>query len=96
MLQVLVGRVDLDLPLPVAIAAPRATQRNTPTVVAEPDFPRAPFEALGHAFSLAPGSVPEIGAAAGVEFLDDGRLLAAAEPVRRGGGSAGVVRPAAR
>jgi gamma-glutamyltranspeptidase/glutathione hydrolase len=36
----------------------------------------------------------EIGAATGIEFLDNGRLLAVAEPVRRGGGSAAVVRPA--
>ena len=36
---------------------------------------------------------PEIGAATGIEFLRDGRLLAAAEPVRRGGGSAAVVTP---
>jgi gamma-glutamyltranspeptidase/glutathione hydrolase len=28
-----------------------------------------------------------------VEFLPDGRLLAAAETVRRGGGSARVVQP---
>jgi hypothetical protein len=38
--------------------------------------------ALGHVF--APN--PEIGAATGVEFLPDGQLVAAAEPVRRGGG----------
>ena len=44
---------------------------------------------LGHAF--APN--PEIGAATGVEFLPDGQVLAAAEPVRRGGGSAAVVKP---
>jgi gamma-glutamyltranspeptidase/glutathione hydrolase len=35
----------------------------------------------------------EIGAATGVEFLPRGRLLAAAEPVRRGTGSAAVVWP---
>jgi len=35
----------------------------------------------------------EIGAATGIEFLGGGRMLAAAEPQRRGGGSAGVVRP---
>jgi gamma-glutamyltranspeptidase/glutathione hydrolase len=29
----------------------------------------------------------------GVEFLPDGQVVAAAEPVRRGGGSAAVVRP---
>jgi gamma-glutamyltranspeptidase / glutathione hydrolase len=35
----------------------------------------------------------EIGAVTGLEFLSGGRVLAAAEPVRRGGGSAAVVRP---
>jgi gamma-glutamyltranspeptidase/glutathione hydrolase len=45
------------------------------------------LEALGHEFT----PVDEIGAATGVEFLPGGLLLAAAEPVRRGGGSAGVV-----
>jgi gamma-glutamyltranspeptidase/glutathione hydrolase len=37
--------------------------------------------------------VAEIGAATGAEFLPDGRLEAAAEPVRRGGGDAEVVNP---
>src|SRR6185436_9584160 len=35
-LQILVGRIDLGMTLPEALAAPRATQRNTATVVAEP------------------------------------------------------------
>ena len=35
----------------------------------------------------------EIGAATGIEFLRGGRVLAAAEPMRRGGGSAAVERP---
>ena len=35
----------------------------------------------------------EIGAVTGIEFLDRGRVLAAAEPTRRGGGSAATVRP---
>ena len=35
----------------------------------------------------------EIGAAAGGEFLRDGQVAAAAEPVRRGRGSSAVVRP---
>jgi gamma-glutamyltranspeptidase / glutathione hydrolase len=80
--------------LPEAIAAARASQRNTAAVQAEPAFlasPEAPeLTALGHV--LAPN--PEIGAATGVEFLPDGRVVAAAEPVRRGGGSAAVVKPA--
>ncbi|GAA1813886.1 gamma-glutamyltransferase [Luedemannella flava] len=89
-LQVLVNRLDLGMSLPEAIAAPRATQRNTATVPAEPGFDRAALEALGHVFT----TMAEIGAATGVELLPDGRVVAVAEPVRRGGGTAGVVRPA--
>jgi gamma-glutamyltranspeptidase/glutathione hydrolase len=90
-LQILMNRLDLGLTLPDAIAAPRATQRNTATVQAEPGFDpdRPGLEALGHVF--APN--PEIGAATGIEFLSNGRLLAAAEPTRRGGGAAAVVSP---
>ncbi len=36
---------------------------------------------------------PEIGAATGIEFLSGGGVLAAAEPTRRGGGSAMVEVP---
>lgn len=85
-LQVLVNRLDLGMTLPEAIAAPRATQRNTASVQAEPTFPRTDLEALGHTFA----DNPEIGAATGIELTPDG-FVAAAEPVRRGGGSAGVV-----
>jgi gamma-glutamyltranspeptidase/glutathione hydrolase len=92
-LQILVDRLDLGLTLPEAIADPRLSQRNTTTTQAEPAFltttTAAALQARGHVFS----STPEIGAATGVEFLHGGRLLAAAEPVRRGGGSAMVVRP---
>ena len=91
-LHVLVNRLDQGLTLLEAIAAPRASQRNTPTVTAEPAF-RAAFgpalEALGHSFA----DTAEIGAATGVEFLPDRRLRAVAEPARRGGGSAAVVSP---
>jgi gamma-glutamyltranspeptidase/glutathione hydrolase len=38
--------------------------------------------------------VAEIGAATGIVVAPDGSILAAAEPVRRGGGSAMVVQPA--
>ena len=93
-LQILVNRLDLGMSLPEAIAAARATQRNTTAVQAEPAFLAAPeaaaLAALGHAFTTN----PEIGAATAVEFLGHGRLLAAAEPSRRGGGAAGVVKPA--
>jgi gamma-glutamyltranspeptidase/glutathione hydrolase len=91
--QILLNRIDLGMTLSEAIAAPRASQRNTTTVQAEPRFLESPeakeLMALGHTFT----TTPEIGAATGVEFLPDGRVLAAAEPVRRGGGSAAVVKP---
>ena len=41
-------------------------------------------------------SAAEIGAVAALEFRPGGYVLAAAEPDRRGGGSAGVVVPTAR
>ena len=92
-LQILIDRLDLGLTLPQAIADPRLSQRNTATTQAEPAFLATPeaaaLQARGHVFS----STPEIGAATGIEFLEDDRLLAAAEPVRRGGGSAMVVSP---
>ncbi|MER7728634.1 gamma-glutamyltransferase [Streptomyces sp. NPDC096323] len=95
-LQTLTGTVDRGLPLVDAIAAPRASQRNAAATELEPGLwnspVRARLEALGHVFKLN----PEIGAATGVQRLPDGRWLAAAETVRRGGGSAMVVRPAGR
>jgi gamma-glutamyltranspeptidase/glutathione hydrolase len=91
--QILLNRIDLSMTLPEAIAAARASQRNTAAVVAEPEFLDSPerlaLEGLGHTFS----TMAEIGAATGVEFLPNGQVIAAAEPVRRGGGSAAVVRP---
>jgi gamma-glutamyltranspeptidase / glutathione hydrolase len=94
-LQMLVERIDLGASLPQAIAAPRASQRNTDATTAEPAFLASPeaaaLAARGHTFT----STPEIGAATGIEFIGRrGRVLAAAEPLRRGGGSAMVARPA--
>jgi gamma-glutamyltranspeptidase/glutathione hydrolase len=92
-LQILVDRLDLGMTLPQAIADPRASQRNALNTGAEPAFlatpERAALEARGHHFVNA----GEIGAAAGIEFLAGGRVLAAAEPVRRGGGSAMTEQP---
>jgi gamma-glutamyltranspeptidase/glutathione hydrolase len=92
-LQVLLERLDLGATLPRAIASPRASQRNTATTVAEPAFiASAEATALvgrGHVFT----PTPEIGAVTGIEFLGEGRVQAAAEPTRRGGGSAMVERP---
>ncbi|MEU0553790.1 gamma-glutamyltransferase [Dactylosporangium sp. NPDC006015] len=89
-LQILINRIDLGMTLPQALAAPRATQRNTAAVVAEPAFISGPGVALGtlgHTFT----PMAEIGAATAIEFLPRGKLLACAEPVRRGTGSAGTV-----
>jgi gamma-glutamyltranspeptidase/glutathione hydrolase len=92
-LQILVNVFDFEMSLPDAIAAPRASQRNTPSVAAEPAFISAwggPLGERGHTFS----SVSEIGAATGIAFLPGGVVQAAAEPTRRGGGSAMVEEPA--
>ena len=74
-LQMLLERIALGSPLPAAIAAPRASQRNTAQTIAEPDFiASSEAEALGacdHLFT----STPEIGAATGIEFLDGHRVL---------------------
>ena len=92
-LQVLIDRLDLGASLPQAIVAPRASQRNTATTVAEPAFVSSPegqalASVYGHAFTTSPTT--EIGAVTAIEFLGRGRVLAAAEPQRRGGGSAMV------
>ena len=99
-LQVLLNRIDGGMTLPEAVAAPRASQRNTANVTAEQAFIDRYGAALGgygHRFAVAgpPGSsASEIGAVAAIELGPDGTLTAVAEPTRRGGGAAGVVRPA--
>jgi gamma-glutamyltranspeptidase / glutathione hydrolase len=103
-LQILVNRIDLGMSLPDAIAAPRASQRNTATTQAEPAFIAASttpgLEALGHKFAISDISPldptikisPDIGVASALEFRPGGQVLAAGEPARRGGSAAGVVR----
>lgn len=100
-LQTLINRIDLGMSIEDALAAPRASQRNTEKVTAEQAFIDAPYgkdlaTRYGHNFAAAgtPGtSAAEIGAATAIEFLDDNKVVAVAEPARRGGGSAMVVRP---
>ena len=97
-LQTLVNRIDRGMDLPAAVAAPRATQRNTATVTAEPSFVSRygpALSALGHVLVPAGdglGSAAEIGAATAIELGPGGRQVAVAEPERRGGGAAGVVK----
>jgi gamma-glutamyltranspeptidase/glutathione hydrolase len=99
-LQMLVNRLDLGMTIEEAIAAPRAAQRNTANVTAEPEFITAWGAALapyghtlvksGDAFT----SAAEIGAATAIEFGPGGLFTAVSEPRRRGGGSALVLVPA--
>ena len=88
-----VGRGESLLPyaaqLLAALDDQTAASSILRSVLAEPGFPRGELEALGHIFA----NTGEIGAATGIEILEDGRLQAVAEPERRGGGSAGVVSP---
>ncbi|WP_061299447.1 gamma-glutamyltransferase [Herbidospora cretacea] len=90
-LQILVNRFTFGMSLPDALAAPRASQRNTAATQAEQAFidrygPE--LTAKGHTFT----PTPEIGAATALEFLRHGKVQAVAEPARRGGGSALVVK----
>ncbi|MFD4638648.1 gamma-glutamyltransferase [Lentzea sp. NPDC058436] len=90
--QILTGRLDRKLSLLDAVAAPRASQRNAATTPAEAAFiaasTTAGLQAIGHRFSQN----AEIGAATAVERTKDGRWRAVAEPTRRGGGAARVVK----
>jgi gamma-glutamyltranspeptidase/glutathione hydrolase len=94
-LEILANRFDLGESLPDAIAAPRAVERNSIPAQAEQAFIDSPagqgLMGLGHQF--APPAPPgEIGAATGIE-VHGPEMTAAAEPQRRGVGSAGVVSP---
>lgn len=90
-LQTLLNQFDAKMSLPQAIEAPRASQRNSATTTAEPKFIErygAALQARGHAF--APQDY--IGIAAGLRLFPGGRMQAATESWRGGGGSAMVVR----
>jgi gamma-glutamyltranspeptidase/glutathione hydrolase len=97
-LQILVNRIDLGMTLPQAVAAPRASQRNTASTPAEPEFiARYASKLAPYGQQLTPSgdtftSAAEIGAAAAIEVDGKGRMTAVAEPTRRGSGSARVVR----
>jgi gamma-glutamyltranspeptidase/glutathione hydrolase len=92
-LQILMNNLDFGMTLPEAISEPRLSQRNTTATNAEPQFLGTPEAAAllarGHSFA----ETAEIGAATGIAFLPGGQVQAAAEPVRRGGGSAAVTDP---
>jgi gamma-glutamyltranspeptidase/glutathione hydrolase len=104
-LQILVNRIDLGMPLSKALWAPRASQRNATTTDAEKKFydsstAKTLTSQYGESFKLVTGDVTPldsyIGNATGVQALPHGRYQAVAEKVREGGGSALVVRHATR
>ena len=98
-LQILLNHIDFGMSLEKAIAAPRVGNFNSPASSAEQAFVDLPVaktleSRYGQQFSVVSGVTPldsEIGAATGIRLLPHHRFLAAAEPVRRGGGSALVV-----
>jgi gamma-glutamyltranspeptidase/glutathione hydrolase len=101
--QILLNRIDFGMSLPDAVAAPRLSQRNsgseqrTQTEAAFLATPEAAaLRARGQDFYVGTGTGAEIGAATAIEFLGRGAIQVAAEPARRGGGSAAVVNGAAR
>jgi gamma-glutamyltranspeptidase / glutathione hydrolase len=102
-LQTIVNHVDFGMPLPDALAAPRVSQRNSPTSLAEPDFYNSALAKqlttqFGEKFSEATGPIVPLdyypGDATALQLLGHGVDEAIAEPVRLYGGSALVVNPA--
>ncbi|WP_344044353.1 gamma-glutamyltransferase [Nocardioides panacihumi] len=96
--QLLLDRVDRGMTIAQAMAEPRVSNTNTAVSTAEPAFiakygaALAPYgqqlQASGDTFTGA----QEIGAATAIEIGRRGLLTAVAEPTRRGGGSALVVK----
>jgi gamma-glutamyltranspeptidase/glutathione hydrolase len=101
-LQTIVNHVDFGMSLPAALAAPRVSQRNSATSLAEPDFYNSALAAqlasqFGEKFTLATGPILPLdnypGDATALQLLGRGVAESIAEPVRLGGGSALVVHP---
>jgi gamma-glutamyltranspeptidase/glutathione hydrolase len=101
-LQIILNHVDFGMPLPAALAAPRVSQTNSATSLAEPGFYHSALahqltKEFGEQFSQATGPILPLdyypGDATAVEFLGHGRYETVAEPYRLGGGSALVVHP---
>jgi len=101
-LQTILNHVDFGMSLPDALAAPRVSQRNSATSLAEPDFYNSALaqqltSQFGEQFTLATGPILPLdnypGDATALQVLGHGLLEPIAEPVRLGGGSALVVHP---
>jgi gamma-glutamyltranspeptidase/glutathione hydrolase len=101
-LQIILNHVDFGMSLPAALAAPRVSQTNSATSLAEPAFYDSPLRTqltsqFGEQFTVATGPILPLdhypGDATALAILGRGRSEAIAEPVRLGGGSALVVNP---
>jgi gamma-glutamyltranspeptidase/glutathione hydrolase len=101
--QTLINHVDFGMSLPAALAAPRVSQRNQPTSLAEPGFVGSRLakeleRRFGERFTLATGPILPLdnypGDATALQVLSGGRMEPIAEPVRLFGGTALVVQPA--
>ena len=102
-LQIILNHVDFGMSLPAALAAPRVSQTNSATSLAEPAFYNSALaqqltSQFGEKFTESTGPILPLdyfpGDATAVQLLGRGRDEAIAEPVRLGGGSALVVNPA--
>ena len=101
-LQIIMNHVDFGMSLPAALAAPRVSQTNSATSLAEPAFYDSALRKqltsqFGEQFTVATGPILPLdhypGDATALQILGRGRSEAIAEPVRLGGGSALVVNP---
>jgi gamma-glutamyltranspeptidase / glutathione hydrolase len=101
-LQIIMNHVDFGMSLPAALAAPRVSQTNSATSLAEPAFynsalARQLTSQFGEKFTLATGPILPLdnypGDATALQILGHGLVESIAEPVRLGGGSALVVHP---
>ena len=92
-LQTIFNHIDLGMPLPQALAAPRMSQRNGASTLVEPGFAASEqgraLQQLGHVWGATP---TEIGAASALLFEANGKITAISEPQRHGIGSARVQR----
>lgn len=100
--QTLINHVDFGMSMPAALAAPRVSQRNQPTSLAEPalydsQIAKELAQRYGEKFTLATGPILPLdnypGDATALQVLCHGRMEAVAEPVRLFGGSALAVHP---
>jgi gamma-glutamyltranspeptidase/glutathione hydrolase len=101
-LQIILNHVDFGMSLADALAAPRVSQRNSATSLAEPDFYNSALakqltSQYGEQFTMATGPILPLdyypGDATALQILGHNQYQAIAEPVRLGGGSALVVHP---